>query len=125
LQAPTLRRKGLRPVWYDRRVRLRTFQPGDKVLLLMLIPGKPLHAKYHGPYTAQQQLGPVDYVISTPDRRKTKRVCDVNLLKSYHQREPELHSVIASIPADVLVQSPIIEEVVSRADLTSYLSANG
>ena len=91
----------------------------------MLIPGKPLHAKYHGPYTAQQQLGPVDYVISTPDRRKTKRVCDVNLLKSYHQREPELHSVIASIPADVLVQSPIIEEVVSRADLTSYLSANG
>ena len=47
----------------------------------MPMPGKRLHAKYHGPYTVEQQLGPVDYVISTPDRRKTKRVCHVNLLK--------------------------------------------
>ena len=59
--------------WYDRRARLRTFQPGDKVLVLLPMPGKPLHAKYHGPYTVEQQLGPVDYVVSTPDRRKTKR----------------------------------------------------
>ena len=35
-------------VWYDRRARLRTFQPGDKVLVLMPMPGKPLLAKYHG-----------------------------------------------------------------------------
>jgi len=54
----------------------------------MPMPGKPLHAKYHGPYTVEQQLGPVDYAISTPDRRKTKRVCHVNLLKPYHEREP-------------------------------------
>jgi len=35
---------------------------------------------------------PVDYVISTPDRRKTKtkQVCHVNLLKPYHEREPGL-----------------------------------
>ena len=68
-------------VWYDRRARLRTFQLGDKVLVLMPMPGKPLHAKYHGPYTVKQQLGSVDYVISTPDGRKTKRACHVNLLK--------------------------------------------
>ena len=67
--------------WYDRRAALRTFVPGDKVLVLLPIPGKPLHAKFHGPYTVEEQLGPVDYVISTPDRRKTKRVCHVNLLK--------------------------------------------
>ena len=27
--------------WYDRRARLRTFQPGDKVLVLMPMPGMP------------------------------------------------------------------------------------
>jgi len=68
-------------VWYDSRARLRTFQPGDKVLVLMPMPGKPLHAKYHVPYAVEQQLGPVDYVITIPDRRKTKRVCHANLLK--------------------------------------------
>jgi len=74
--------------------------------VLMPMPGKPLHAKYHGQYTVEQcQLGPVDYVISTPDRRKTKWACHVNLLK------PELDLVVTSIPADVLVQSPVMEEM--------------
>jgi len=59
-------------VWYDRRARLRTFQPGDKVFVLMPMLGKPLHAKYHGPYAVEQQLGPVDYIITTPDRHMTK-----------------------------------------------------
>ena len=46
-----------------------------------------MQAKYHGPYTVLEQLGPVDYVIATPDRRKTKRVCHINLLKQYHVRD--------------------------------------
>jgi len=75
------------------------------------MPGKPMHAKYHGPYTVEQQLGPVDYVISTLDCRKTKRVCHVNLLKPYHERDPDLDLVVTSIPADVLVQSPVMEEM--------------
>jgi len=44
-------------VWYDRRARLRTFKPGDKVLVLLPVSGKPLR----GPYAVEQQLGPVDY----------------------------------------------------------------
>ena len=54
-------------VWYDLRARFRTFKPGDKVLVLLPVSGKRLHAKYHGPYAVEQQLGPVDYIISTPD----------------------------------------------------------
>ena len=49
--------------WYDKRSAVRTFSPGDKVLVLLPIAGKPLQAKYHGPYTVLEQLGPVDYVI--------------------------------------------------------------
>jgi len=98
-------------VWYDRRARLRTFQPGDKVLVLMLMPGKPLHAKCHGPHTVEQQLDPVDYVISTPVRRKTKRVCHVNLFKPYHERKPQLDPAVMTPPTDVLVQYPVIHEI--------------
>jgi len=95
--------------WYDRRARLRTFQPGEKVLVLLPMPGKPLHAKCHGPYSVEQQLGPVDYVISTPDRRKTKRVCHVNLLKPYHDREPGLDPAVVSIPVNFLLQFSVTE----------------
>jgi len=82
--------------WYDRRARFQTFQPGENVLVLMPMPGKPLHAKYHGPYTMEQQLGPVDYAISTPDRHKTKRVSHVNLLKPYYERVPQLDPAVTT-----------------------------
>jgi len=84
----------------------------------MPMPGKPQYAKYHGPYTAEQQLGPVDYIISTPERRKTKRVCHVNLLKPYHEREPQLNPVVTTPPADVVVQSLVIEEMECPAPIS-------
>src|SRR5664279_2095115 len=74
-------------VWYDRKARLQEFKPGDKVLMLLPIPSTPLQLKLHGPYEIKERLGPVDYVISTPDRRKTRRVCHVNLLRPYRQRD--------------------------------------
>jgi len=43
----------------------RAFQPGDKALVLLPIPGNPLQAKFHSPYIIEQQLGPVDSVVST------------------------------------------------------------
>ena len=88
---------------FDRRAVLRTFETGDKVLVLLPIPGKPLHAKYVGPYVIQQKLGPVDYVVSTPDRRKTKRVCHVNLLKKYHERDPRFISEDNTNHTDILL----------------------
>jgi len=87
--------------WYDRRAYQRTFQPGDKVLVLLPIPGNPLQSKFHGPYVVEQQLGPVDYVVSTPDRRKTKRICHVNLLEAYHERDPRFVTYVLSEPVTV------------------------
>lgn len=74
-------------VWYDRKARLQEFKIGDKVLMLLPIPTSPLQLKLHGPYEVVERLGAVDYVISTPDRRKTRRVCHVNLLRPYRQRD--------------------------------------
>jgi len=80
--------------WYDRKAVLQSFEPGDKILVLLPMPGKPLKAKFHGPDFVEERLGPVDYVISTPDRRKSKRVCHVNLLKRYYDREEKLNQSI-------------------------------
>ena len=77
-------------VWYDRKARLREFLPGDKVLMLLPIPSSPLELKLHGPYVIAERLGPVDYVVSTPERRKSRRVCHVNLLRPYRQRDLNL-----------------------------------
>ena len=75
--------------WYDRKSRDRIFQPGEKVLVFLPIPGQPLSAKFTGPYAIDSRIGEVNYLIRTPDRRKTKRLVHVNMLKQYHNRETE------------------------------------
>jgi hypothetical protein len=85
-------------VWYDRKARMQEFKPGDKVLMLLPIPGSPLQLKLHGPYTVSERLGSVDYVIHTPDRRKTRRVCHVNLLRPYRQRDLTLFPEVSPMP---------------------------
>lgn len=73
--------------WYDKKARARSFQPGDRVLVLLPVPGEPLRAKYQGPYEVVRKSGPVDYVIATKDKRKQERICHINMLKSYIDRD--------------------------------------
>jgi hypothetical protein len=72
--------------WYDKKARQRSFEPGQLVLVCLPIRGRPLEAKYCGPYRIIQKLGPVDYLIATPNRKKVQRVCHVNMLKQYISR---------------------------------------
>jgi len=72
--------------WYDRKARSRHFESGDLVLILLPVSGMPFQCKYKGLYKIVRQLGPVDYLIATPDKRKTERTCHVNMLKPYVQR---------------------------------------
>ena len=83
--------------WYDRHARSRQFDEGDFVLVLLPISGKPLQCKYQGPYKIVKQLGPVDYVISTPDKRKTERTCHVNMLKPYVQRNFQFTNTVPRV----------------------------
>jgi len=48
---------------YDRRASQRNFALNDKVLVLLLIPGQPLQARFHGPCVVQKHSGTEDYVI--------------------------------------------------------------
>ena len=72
-------------VWYDKRARERSFKAGDKVLVLLPLPGHPLQARYHGPYVVERKVGTVDYVVITPDHRKGRQLCHINMLKEYYE----------------------------------------
>ena len=79
---------------YDENAKDRNFEPGDKVLALLPIPGRPLQARYYGLYTVDKKLSDVNYIVNTPGRRKQKQLCHINMLKKYIDRDS---SVISSV----------------------------
>ena len=77
--------------------------PGDSVLALLPITGKPLQARYYGPYTVDKQISDVNYIVNTPGRRKQKQLCHVNMLKQYIDRDSfsvTPISVVSSVPQE-------------------------
>jgi len=81
--------------WYDTKARSRKFKPGDKVLILLPIPGHPLRAQYHGPCVIDKKVSDVNYIVHTPERRKSKQLCHVNMLKEYYEREMGEDKIVA------------------------------
>lgn len=75
--------------WYDRSARSRSFEPGQKVMLLLPSAESSLLAKWQGPFEVVQKMGPVTYKIAMPGRRKAQQVFHINLLKRWVQREEE------------------------------------
>ncbi|KAJ8047941.1 hypothetical protein HOLleu_00063 [Holothuria leucospilota] len=73
--------------WYDKTTVKREFKPGDKVLVFLPVSGQPLQARFQGPYVIERKVSDTDYVILTPDKRKYKRVCHINMMKKYYERE--------------------------------------
>ena len=60
-------------VRYDENAQDRNFEPEDKVLALLPIPGHPLQARYFGPYIVDKKLSDVNYIVNTPGRRIPSR----------------------------------------------------
>ena len=79
---------------YDENALDINVEPGDKVLALLPIPGRPLQARYYGPYTVHKKLSDVNYIVNTPGRRKQNQLCHINMLKKYIDRD---NSVISSV----------------------------
>ncbi|XP_072171978.1 uncharacterized protein [Diadema setosum] len=80
---------------FDRKAKSRVFEVADKVLVLLPLSGDALKAKFSGPYVVERKLGKETYVVSMPDRRKSKRVCHVNMLKIYHERVEDVGAVVS------------------------------
>ena len=88
---------------YDNHVIDRKFKPGDKVLALLPIPGRPLQARYFGPYNIDKKTSDLNYIINTPGRRKNKQMCHINMLKEYFYRDSSISkpiTVVKSVPQE-------------------------
>ena len=83
--------------WYDRKARARQFKVGDKVLVLFPLQSNTLAARFHGPYEVYSKVNDLNYVVTTPDRRKSRQLCHINMLKPYHTRPVGTVSVVASV----------------------------
>uniref|UniRef100_A0A9J7X6G8 Integrase catalytic domain-containing protein n=1 Tax=Cyprinus carpio carpio TaxID=630221 RepID=A0A9J7X6G8_CYPCA len=55
---------------FDKKTVLRSFSVGDRVLVLLPIPGSALSACFAGPYEIVGKKSETDYVIKTPDRKR-------------------------------------------------------
>ncbi|XP_037615670.1 uncharacterized protein LOC119482245 [Sebastes umbrosus] len=104
---------------YDQKAVAHSFQPGDKVLLLLPVSGSALSIKFSGPYVVEKKLSDTNYVIQTPDRRRRTRVCHVNMIKLYHSRDDQSES---SPVHDV---KTVVSPVVSFAGVSSAGDEDG
>ena len=115
---------------FDKKAKLREFNVGDKVLAYFPVAGSPLSAKFHGPYVIERKINKVNYIITTPDRRKSNQSIHINLLKPYQTRNTEENSPIN--PCNVVLKELDTEERVETppsgrpnsiilSDLGSYL----
>ena len=86
---------------YDKNTKERNFKSGDKVLARLPIPGKLLQARYFGLYNVEKKACDLNYQLTTPDRRKQKQLCHINMLKEYVDRDCSNDApvnVISSVP---------------------------
>ena len=72
---------------YDTNTKERSFKSRDKVLALLPVPGRPLQARYFGPYTVEKKANDLNYIITTSDRRKQRQLCHISMLKEYVDRD--------------------------------------
>ncbi|XP_072768318.1 uncharacterized protein [Nerophis lumbriciformis] len=73
---------------YNRGATLREFQVGEKVLVLVPSSECKFLARWQGPYEVIERMGPVNYKVNQPGRRKGHQIYHVNILKKWHAAEP-------------------------------------
>lgn len=106
--------------WHDRKAVKRHFQAGDKVLVLLPVPGSALTARFAGPYVIVRKVSETNYVLSTPERRRKTRLCHINMLKPYHDRET--HETVASAATSSSVSATVLSVEASADDDLHILS---
>ncbi|XP_053294792.1 uncharacterized protein LOC128455141 [Pleuronectes platessa] len=99
---------------YDQRAEARQFNPGDRVLTLLPLVDSPFQAKYSGPFSVVRQVSDLNYLIETPGRRKSTRLCHVNLLKPYHTSESVSPLPKSSPAKPMLVSGPVLTSSMSE-----------
>ncbi len=120
--------QGKMKVHYDKGAVNRSFAVGNQVLVLLPVPGSALSVRFSGPYEILEKKSDTDYVVRTPDRKRQKRVCHINMLKAYNSREAAESLTTegkseAVFPVGVVCEtSPSVEQ--ENADLDGFLESD-
>lgn len=113
---------------YDKKAIQHTFAEGDKVLILLPMNQPKLGLKFCGPYVVVKRVGECNYVVGTPERRQKTRLCRINLLKPYIERDVEsqvcLVATVESSEPDEGEDDPEPPEPVSARLLNSGMLVN-
>ena len=103
--------------YYDTKAKTRSFNPGDQVLMLTPMIGQPMSAKYTGPYEVVAKLSELNYIVKTPDRRKSQRVCHINMLKPYIPRLVQSAIAPVNTVSKVEIELPKVERKLAESKL--------
>lgn len=112
---------------YDKNTKLRTFEIGDKVMILRPSDSNKLVMLWQGPYKVEDKFGNVNYQLKIKNKLT---IYHVNLLKKYNERTPlnnEARSVAfinqlgcnENVCTDDLLDTPVTVAVVSVVDLVA------
>uniref|UniRef100_A0A8C5QSI0 Gypsy retrotransposon integrase-like protein 1 n=3 Tax=Leptobrachium leishanense TaxID=445787 RepID=A0A8C5QSI0_9ANUR len=110
---------------YNKNARLRVFQPGDRVLVLVPTVENKFLATWQGPYEIIDKVGDVTYKVSQPGRRKPEQIYHLNLLKPWKDREV----LVAMRPSDLPLTKPEVNlsdtlSVHQKAEVNEFLRRN-
>ena len=64
---------------YDQKTKAIHFDVGERVLVLLPLPGNPLKATFSGPWKIVKKVSNQNCLIETPTRRKKFQLCHINM----------------------------------------------
>ncbi|XP_069176776.1 uncharacterized protein [Procambarus clarkii] len=102
---------------YDRRTKQKEFQVGDLVLVCTPTITGSLSARFVGPYPVVKKVTNLNYLLSTPDRRKKETLVHVNMIKKYEGRDT---LPVALVTTDDDIEE---EEVLANSEILLNLQA--
>ncbi|CAM4664094.1 unnamed protein product [Caretta caretta] len=74
-------------VWYDKHARELSFKVGDQVMVLKVLQAHKMEVSWERPFTVQERLGAVNYLIAFPTSNRKPKVYHINSLKPFYSRE--------------------------------------
>ena len=98
------------------------------MLLFLPVPGHPLQARYYGPDEIKSKVNDLNYIVETPGRRKSRRLCHVNMLKAYVDRKQHVQikpvvSVVNHVETNDFDESDVENHVrLKNSEILSNLS---
>ena len=108
--------------YYDRKTKVRTFVPGDKVLVLLSTDHNKLLMQWKGSFEVSAVVGLSDYKVRV---KRKERAYHANLLKKYFEREDSVSvgAVAVGTSANEHVESGV--EEVDPVEGSDFLEIGG